>query len=116
MENQCSPVYKPRLLPGSFFSFPFAWVEVLDTDKLLLGMICANSTLPPVNSFFFNLVQRLTKAVVVPGSLPLATPVINTIPRVLQTEGFKNVVGENLNFSGPRSLKCFEWLIFPGWH
>lgn len=43
------------------------------------------------------------KAVVIPGSLPLATPLINTIPRVLQIWDLKNTVGENLNLSGPRA-------------
>lgn len=47
------------------------------------------------------------KAVVIPGSLPLATPVINGIPQDLQIWDFENMVGENLNLSGPRSLKCF---------
>lgn len=47
------------------------------------------------------------KAVVIPGSLPLATPVINGTPQVLQIWDFENMVGENLYLSGPRSLKCF---------
>lgn len=47
------------------------------------------------------------KAVVIPGSLPLAAPVINGILQVLQIRDFEDMVGENLNLSGPRSLKCF---------
>lgn len=42
----------------------------------------------------------------IPGSLPLATPVINGIPQVVWIWDFENMMGQNLNLSGPRSLKC----------